>query len=176
MPEGGAESFESLFDRYFGEVYGYVAYRLAPDREAAQDVTQDVFLAAWQSWESYRRDMPMLAWLRGIARHKIADHLRVRGRRRDTAEGLADLVASDPSSPNEQLLLLAQVMRSLPPAYVELLEEKYLEGLAVRQMAAKRARTEKAIESALARARKVLKRTLERLQTRKEVDDDALRL
>lgn len=54
MPEGSVESFQSVFDRYFGEVYGYVAYRLAPDRDAAQDITQEVFLAAWQRWDAYR--------------------------------------------------------------------------------------------------------------------------
>jgi RNA polymerase sigma-70 factor, ECF subfamily len=170
MPDGPAESFRSVFDRWFGDVYGYVAYRLAPDRDAAQDVTQDVFLAAYQSWESYRGDGPLLSWLRGIARRKVADHLRVRAERRATVApgGLADRAISDQSSPDEQSLLLAQSMRMLPPEHVELLEEKYLEGLTVRQIAAKRARTEKAIESALSRARDMLRRTFQRLQVQED--------
>jgi RNA polymerase sigma-70 factor (ECF subfamily) len=178
MPEGNVESFQAMFDRCFGEVYGYVAYRLAPDRDAAQDVTQEVFLAAWQSWDSYRGDGTVLSWLRGIARRKVADHLRVRVGRRDSAEaeGLAYLATSGQSRPDEQSLLLAQVMRLLPPDYVELLEEKYLEGLAVRQMAEQRARTEKSIESALSRARDMLRSTFRRLQAREEIRDDELRL
>ncbi|MGA2256078.1 MAG: sigma factor-like helix-turn-helix DNA-binding protein, partial [Thermoguttaceae bacterium] len=73
-------------------------------------------------------------------------------------------------------LLLAQVMRSLPPEYVELLEEKYLDGLAVRQMANKRSQTEKSIESALSRARDMLRRTFQRLRAQEEIFDEDLRL
>ncbi len=178
MPDGNVEGFQSVFDRCFSEIYGYVAYRLAPDRDAARDVTQEVFLAAWQSWGSYRADAPVLSWLRGIARRKVADHLRVTVRRRyaTEAEDLVDPATSDRSHPDERLLLLAQVMRLIPPEYVELLEEKYLEGLAVRQMAQKRDRTEKSIESALSRAREMLRSTFQRRQAREEVCDDDLRL
>ncbi len=178
MPDGDAESFQAVFDRCFGQIYGYVAYRLAPDRDAAQDLTQDVFLAAWQGWSSYRGDGTALSWLRGIARRKVADHLRVRVGRRDSAEAerLAYPATSGQSRPDEQSLLLAQVMRLLPPEDVELLEEKYLEGLPVRQMAEKHARTEKAIESALSRARNLLRSTFQRLRAREEMPDGNLRL
>jgi RNA polymerase sigma-70 factor, ECF subfamily len=178
MSEGHKENFETVFDRCFGEVYGYVAYRLAPDFDAAQDITQEVFLAAWQSWGSYRGEGMVLSWLRGIARRKIADHLRVKIRGRDLveAEHLTCLTNSGPADPDERSLLLAHVMRSLPPECVELLEEKYLEGLAVRQMAEKRARTEKSIESALSRARDMFRNTFQRLQSRKEICDGDLRV
>lgn len=178
MPEGNVESFPSVFDRCFGEVYGYVAYRLAPDHDAAQDVTQEVFLAAWQRWGSYRGDGLVLSWLRGIARRKVADHLRVkiRGRGPAETEGVADPAASGQTRLEERSLLLAQVMRLLPAEYVELLEEKYLEGLAVREIAQRRGRTEKAIESALSRARDMLRTTFQRLQSREEITDDDLRL
>jgi RNA polymerase sigma factor (sigma-70 family) len=178
MPTGNADSFQSVFDRCFGALYGYVAYRLAPDRHAAQDVTQEVFLAAWQSWASYRGGTAVLTWLRSIARRKVADHLRDTVGRREwaVAERLGDLAASDQSRPDERALLLAQVMRSLPPEYVELLEEKYLDGLAVRQMANKRSQTEKSIESALSRARDMLRRTFQRLRAQEEIFDEDLRL
>ena len=111
-----------------------------------QDVTQEVFLAAWRNWDAYRGDGLVLSWLRGIARRKVADHLRMKisQHRPAAAEGLAGVAASSPTPPEEHSLLLAQVMRVLPPECVELLEEKYLEGLSIRQMAEKRARTEKA--------------------------------
>ena len=178
MPERDVESFQSVFDRCFGEVYGYVAYRLSPDRDAAQDVTQEVFLAAWQNWDAYRGDGLVLSWLRGIARRKVADHLRMKisQHRPAAAEGLAGVAASSPTPPEEHSLLLAQVMRVLPPECVELLEEKYLEGLSIRQMAEKRARTEKALESALSRARDVFRSTFQRLRAREEIRDEDFRL
>ena len=178
MPEGNVESFQSVFDCHFGEVYGYVAYRLAPDRDAAQDVTQEVFLAAWQSWDAYRGDGPVLSWLRGIARRKVADRLREKVRGHCPAE-LTDLAAATGSGEaqrQERALLLAQAMRLLPANCVELLEEKYLEGLSVRQMAERRAQTEKAVESALSRARDMLRTTFQRLQAKEEIGDDQFRL
>jgi RNA polymerase sigma-70 factor (ECF subfamily) len=178
MPEGNVEGFQSVFDRHFGEVYGYVAYRLAPDRDAAQDVTQEVFLAAWQSWDAYRGDGPVLSWLRGIARRKVADRLREKVQGHGPAEMMDFAVATDSGEVQrqERSLLLAQAMRLLPAKCVELLEEKYLEGFSVRQMAEKRAQTEKAIESALSRARDRLRTTFQRLQAKEEVGDDRSRL
>ncbi len=174
MPEGNRESFPSVFDRYFGEVYGYVAYRLAPDRDAAQDVTQEVFLAAWQSWDAYRGDGPVLSWLRGIARRKVADQLREKLKGHCPADlmGLAAATDSGEAQRQERALLLAQAMRLLPAKCVELLEEKYLERFSVRQMAEKRAQTGKAVESALSRARDLLRTTFQQLQAKEEIGDD----
>ena len=178
MPEGNVESFQSVFDHYFGEVYGYVAYRLAPDRDAAQDVTQEVFLAAWQNWDAYRGDGPVLSWLRGIARRKVADRLREKVKGHCPAEMMDFAAATDSGEVQrqERSLLLAQTMRLLPAKCVELLEEKYLEGFSVRQMAEKRAQTEKAVESALSRARDMLRTSFQRLQAKEEIGDDQFRL
>ncbi len=174
MPEDKSESLEAVFDRHFDDVYGYVAYRLAPDLEAARDVTQEVFLAALRSWASYRGDGAVVSWLRAIARRKVADHLRLRGGRDCQAdpEVLSQLADADDVGARKRAFLLAQVMRTLPPEYVELLEEKYLDGLSVRQMARKHARTEKAIESALARARQMLGNTFLRREARQEHRDE----
>jgi RNA polymerase sigma-70 factor, ECF subfamily len=171
MPDGPGESFQAVFQRSFSDIYGYVAYRLAPDWDAAQEVTQESFVAAWQAWNSYRGDGMVLSWIRGIARRKVADHLRAKARARGFAgaDAIPRLAAREEDSRDEQLLRLAEVMRQLPVEYVELLEEKYIEGLSVQQMAAKRGRTGKAIESALSRARDRFRRTFHRLQTQEEV-------
>jgi len=166
MPEDNMASFQSVFDRCFGEIYSYVAYRLAPDCDAAQDVTQEVFLAAFERWNSYRGDGTVLSWLRGIARRKVADHLRakIRGHCPLEMQIHADSAAASQPGHEERWLLLAQVMRSLPEDYVELLEEKYMEGLSVLQIAQKWDKTEKSVESALSRARNMLRNNFQRLQ------------
>ena len=177
MPRGSADNPQSAFDRHFGDVYGYVAYRLAPDPEAAQEVTQEVFLAALESWSSYRGDSSLLSWLRAIARHKVADHFRLKAQRTGQTEpcDLAAVPAPGLGEPLDRVVLLAQVMRSLPTESVELLEEKYLEGLSIRQMAHARGRSEKSVESALARAREMLKDRLVRLEARQEHADELRR-
>jgi len=49
------------------------------DPSDAGDVTQEVFIAVWRGMDAFRHDRAgaaFLAWLRGITRHKIADHFR----------------------------------------------------------------------------------------------------
>jgi RNA polymerase sigma-70 factor, ECF subfamily len=151
---------EALLDRYFKPVYAYVAYRVTPDGEAARDITQEVFLAACRSTETLRSEGSALEWLRAIARAKVADHFRSAARRDRTLappEVLAELAAGDPGDEARErqarAARVSAVMRSLDDEYAAALEEKYLEGLSVRDMAARRGQSEKAVESMLSRAR-----------------------
>jgi len=170
MPRASSDTPQDAFEQHFADVYGYVAYRLAPDLQAVQEVTQEVFLAALESWGAYRGDGKVLSWLRAIARCKVADYLRQRARRscQTDLDAVAAVTTSIPMGMANRAVLLAQSMRLLPPEYAELLEEKYLEGLSVRQIAQQRTQTEKAIESALSRARGLLRSTFLRLERRQE--------
>jgi RNA polymerase sigma-70 factor (ECF subfamily) len=145
-----------------------VAYRLSPDLEAAADVTQEVFLAAVKGWKGYRGDGSPLTWLRAIARHKVADHLRARLRRPAQLSPEALPAAVPEEEAGRRATLIAGVMRSLPDGYAELLEEKYLEGLSVGQIARHRRSSEKAVESSLTRARRAFREGLLKLRAKQE--------
>ena len=113
MADERCNGFEAAYDRHFGQVYRYVAYRLSPDLDAARDVTQDVFVAAMGRWDSYRGEGTPLAWLRGIARRKVSDHLRRRLRRpRPLDPGrLSELATtSSQTSSQDRAMVLAHVM------------------------------------------------------------------
>jgi RNA polymerase sigma-70 factor, ECF subfamily len=161
---------EALLDLYFEPVYAYVAYRVAPDRETASDITQEVFLAACRSAQTLRHADTALEWLRAIARAKVADHFRSAARRGQLAgapETPARLPAANtPEAPRPRAVRAAQgspVIRALPAEYAEALEHKYLEGLSVRDMAGQRGQTEKAVESMLGRAREAFRTTWRRI-------------
>lgn len=75
-------AWKRLVHLYLPLVYSWC--RRAHLREdAAQDVSQDVFLAVWGHIRAFRRDRPgdtFRGWLRIIVRHKICDHIRdIRG-------------------------------------------------------------------------------------------------
>lgn len=75
-----AESFESLYERTFPRVYGYVA-SLLRDRSAAEDVTAQAYERAFRKRRSYRVSRGTAeAWLFGIARNAALDELRRRKR------------------------------------------------------------------------------------------------
>ena len=59
-------------------VYAYARHRLAPRADLADDVVQDVFLAALNGLAAFRGQSSLRAWLMGIARHKIEDVYRQR--------------------------------------------------------------------------------------------------
>jgi len=168
--------FEQLFDRYFEEIYGYVAFRLAPDIDGAKDVTHEVFTAALASFLTLRQNDSAGAWLRGIARHKVADYFRAR-RAAPTSVGDAinqvQCYRDGPLSPaQEAATQVSIVLRRLHRPDAELLEEKYLEGRSVREMAESRGTTEKAVESALSRAREAFRTAMSEVQTKEDYPHD----
>ena len=71
-------AFELLYERYSAQVYRMVYSRLK-DREAAQDVTSEVFLKALRAIHCYRASRaPFWAWLHKIAANAVSDHVRAR--------------------------------------------------------------------------------------------------
>ena len=174
MPNTANRNFEKLFDQHFEQVYAYVAYRVSPDPEAAKDLSQEVFLAALKSWKSYRGDGPALNWLRSIARNKVADHFRKLSARSSLGEIDLDQFADGFNSSSsacdrqDQAALVSLIIRRLPHDYAELLEQKYQEGLSVKQIAQLRKTTEKAVASALTRARESFRKVFKQLQNRAE--------
>ena len=169
----GAKSwpdFEGIFHRYFDDVYAYVAFRVAPDGEAAKDITQDVFLAAFEGLGGFRGQGSGLPWLKGIARHKVADHFRAQatGRMRPQQEREPLLSGGRSALPelDGEAVLVAVALRQIPSRYAQLLEDKYIEDLSVKEMARSRQSSEKAVESALSRARDAFRKIYRRLQTK----------
>ena len=76
---GHSEALAQAYQRWGGLVHGLAAK--AVGRTDADDVTQQVFVSAWQSRGSYVPERsPLGAWLVGITRHRVADHLGVRHR------------------------------------------------------------------------------------------------
>lgn len=74
--------------RRWGPLVHALAQRALGDSREAEDVTQQVFLAAWRGRSGYRPELGSLsAWLTGITRHRIADALDARTRRAALVEG-----------------------------------------------------------------------------------------
>lgn len=69
------DRFSVIFDRYFGQVHGYVARRLGTD--IADDLAAETFLIAFRQRERFdRRSGAVRAWLYGIATNLIRRHRR----------------------------------------------------------------------------------------------------
>lgn len=81
LVDGSEEAIASLYDRHAGAVYA-AACRLTSDRQMAEDVVQETFLALWNRAEQFNPAIGSLAaWLLTIARNRTVDRLRAAGRR-----------------------------------------------------------------------------------------------
>lgn len=70
---GDPEAFVAFYRRHLAAVLGYFLRRTG-DAELTADLTAEVFAAALLAAERYRPgEEPALAWLYGIAAHKLAD-------------------------------------------------------------------------------------------------------
>jgi len=73
-------SFAAVYDHFFRRVYNYVRYRVG-DPASADDVTAQIFERALNHLSEYHSNRgSFAAWLFGIARHAVQDHLRKRRR------------------------------------------------------------------------------------------------
>ncbi|MCI0345628.1 MAG: sigma-70 family RNA polymerase sigma factor [Chloroflexi bacterium] len=69
------------YDLHADAVYGSLV-RFLGDRESAEDVVQETYLALWQRAHQFDpRAGSLLGWLLGIARHKAIDRFRAASRR-----------------------------------------------------------------------------------------------
>jgi RNA polymerase sigma-70 factor (ECF subfamily) len=73
------QTFEGLVQQYKNRIFGYVC-RLTNDSPDAEDITQEVFIRAYQSMHAFRHDAALDTWLYRIATNLVIDRFR-RGRR-----------------------------------------------------------------------------------------------
>lgn len=133
-------------------------------REACEDVVQDVLLAVHSKRHTWAQDQPLRPWLYAIARHKVVDAFRARGKHvalsvDDFAEGLAAEAGPDPTAGRDMDKVLAQ----LPPREADIVRAFGLRGETTAEMATRLNMTEGAVRVALHRALKSIARLRERM-------------
>lgn len=81
VANGSQDALAALYDRHADGIHA-VALRMTGDRQVAEEVVQETFLALWNRAELYDPGVASLGtWLRSIARHRAVDRLRAAGRR-----------------------------------------------------------------------------------------------
>jgi RNA polymerase sigma factor (sigma-70 family) len=107
---GDATSLGEIFDRWSALVHT-IALRALASRDDAEDVTQQVFVAAWRSRHTLTPSPAALpAWLVGIARHKIADRRAERAREARRVAALSAVSAFEVETRADEQVLLDRVV------------------------------------------------------------------
>jgi RNA polymerase sigma-70 factor (ECF subfamily) len=154
-----ARALLKLYDQALPAVYGYFVRR-CPDRGTAEDLTSETFLAAM---DTARRDDPpdiTVAWLIGVARHKLADHFR---RRRAIPVAEVPESAEPPDTWDAELdrIVAESTLAQLSEPHRAVLTLRYMDDCSVTECAELIGRTVHATEALLVRARRSFRRHYE---------------
>ena len=163
---GDAHGWSELFDRFHPDVHAYALARLG-DLTAAEDVTQEVFVAAVHSIRSLRdrREPAVQAWFLHICRNKVMDYFR-QNKRREAAYFAAPPAAEpDPSAIAETALESARVgraMAELTDEQQDILVRRFVLDQSLEDVASTTGRSVGAVKSMQHRALESLRRVLDR--------------
>jgi RNA polymerase sigma-70 factor, ECF subfamily len=168
------QTFEGLVQRHKNRIFSYIC-RLTNDHPDAEDLTQEVFIRAFQSMHAFRRDAAVDTWLYRIATNLVIDRFR-RERRApvmvpvagDSEEGIGELPSSDrgadPQATAQLTELQGQVQKavySLPPKLRAVVVLHDMEGLSYEEVAQTVGCPVGTVKSRLFNARLLLRRKLQ---------------
>jgi len=168
-----AEQFETLMRNYQNMVFS-TAMRLLANQTEAEDVTQEVFLKAYENFDRLDGNPSAGGWLKTVATNLSLNHLsRYRSRWSFFSElfgggdedvGELEFPADDDVEEElmktERCALVEQVLRELPPAQRVPLVLYHLEELGYEEIAAKLGVSLGKVKTDISRGREVLRRKL----------------
>jgi RNA polymerase sigma-70 factor (ECF subfamily) len=143
-----------LYDHALPEVYGYLASRCRSDA-IAEELTSETFMAAVDAVRRGTVAELSVAWLVGVARHKLVDHWRRRDRESRALRALGDSASESDDEWDVRLdaLVAHEILGELGYQHRSALTLRYLDGLPVREVAMYLNRTVGATEALLIRAK-----------------------
>jgi len=151
----------AIYRRALPQVYGYLLPRCG-STVLAEDLTAETFMAAVAAVKQDRGGAAevTVAWLVGVARHKLADHWRRAAREQRGLAAVAVLAdeAGDPWDEHLDVQVAHAALARLPGPQRAALTLRYLDGLPVAEVAGYLGRSVHATETLLVRARSALRR------------------
>ncbi len=169
LRSGEVDAIERMYQRWGRLVYS-LALRSLGNASDAEDVTQQVFVAAWQGRQSFDPERAKLAtWLMAITRHKIVDAHEARVRRQRELEALMEAVYLQSLNWTDQIadsVAMTQELERLEPVPQQIMRLAFYDRLTHTQIAAK-------LGLPLGTVKSHIRRSLLRLRARLEDADES---
>ena len=157
------EQLEELIDRYQNLIFS-ICYKFTADYFAAEDLAQETFLSAYEKYTSFdgRNEK---SWICRIAANKSLDYLKHSGRKQIPSEDQYFTGREDVNPTPEEACLekevreeLYRTCRSLKPPYDEIALDYYYYEMDAAEIAEKRGRGIKTVQTQIYRARGMLRK------------------
>jgi RNA polymerase sigma-70 factor (ECF subfamily) len=162
---GDADAFGELYLQHLDTIYRYIYFRIA-EPEEAQDLTEQVFLRAWEALPDYEREGRFTSWLYRIAHNMTVDYYRRRKPIVSTSLLESDVWESDAPVALDQVIraeeatALASAIAQLPEDQQQVIVLRFVEGLRHAEVARIMDKSENACRAIQHRALKSLNRLL----------------
>ncbi|MBI4408798.1 MAG: RNA polymerase sigma factor [Gemmatimonadetes bacterium] len=160
---GDGEAFDRLYELSVGRVYA-LCLRMCEDARVAEELTQDVFVHAWQRLDTFRGESAFSTWMHRLAVNVVLQERRSAGRRglrlelTDDPERAGAL--APPAFPDERMDL-ERAIATLPPGARLVLVLHDVEGYKHEEIAAMTGAAVGTVKAQLHRARRLLRERLE---------------
>lgn len=149
-----AAAFGQLYELHLDSIYRYIYYRVGNAAEA-EDLTEQVFLKAWEHMGAYDdRGLPFAAWLYRMAHNLVIDYRRTR----KIAEPLSELLVEKRPGPHEtaelhmEMAEVAAALRTLSPDHQQIIILRFVQGCTHAEAAAIMGKSEGALRALQCRA------------------------
>lgn len=133
-PETRRNAFNQLVRKYQQKIY-WLVRKMVVDHDDANDITQDVFIKAWNALDSFRGDSKLYTWLYRVASNEAINFLNKKRKRffipiHDVEGELSDKLESDPELSGDAVQLkLQKALLKLPEKQRLVFNLKYYEDL-----------------------------------------------
>lgn len=97
---GDVQAFELIINRYEMSIARFI-YQMIRDKETAEDLTQEVFILAYNKLYTYKSTYKFSAWLYRIARNKTIDYIRKEGKIKNVNLEDMGCICANEASPQE---------------------------------------------------------------------------
>ncbi len=168
--EGNEQAFASLVKKYETKVFR-LAYSFTQEREASDDLAQEVFIKAYFALPKFKLKSEFGTWLYRIAINQIKDYLRKR--KRQMKEISLEATRESPFVQEEERMriekediekrqrdLVLQYLHTLPPKYQLILTLRDIQGFSYEEISRTLKISPGTVDSRLFRARQMLRKKL----------------
>jgi RNA polymerase sigma-70 factor (ECF subfamily) len=166
IKRGSEGHFTHLYERYFQRIYSFVFLRMR-NRADAEEVVQETFTAVYRSIDAFRAQSSLAAWIYGIAKNTVNNHIRrakAQEQRIEQAEaqlGRAQLNLGA-CTPEEHYNLrrcedaVRESLESVGEWHAEAFVLRHFEDLSIDEISRRVSRSNDAVRSSLYRMKKLL--------------------
>lgn len=159
-----SQAFEAFYHTYVKRVYRFVFYRVGGRVELAQDLTQEIFLKAFEAFERYDPDKSQSSWIYTIARNHLINHHAKQKPQVDVEEVIDSMSVSEDGrvlfAQTDEERRLLEGIDALEEEDARLVRMKYLEGWTFEDLGGMFGKTSGALRVQAGRALKSLRKKL----------------